>query len=164
MELIPSVITGAPPQYRIVREEHVFLADEASHTWPFIQLSIQKLVKQIQDRIAASGGIKIISSDNCAAQNKCGAMFMGVNELARELGVDVRWMHSEPGHGKGEADGVGGGVKHFLDKGLLLAEKAWSGRKAADARAYLEKGYSTTAWSSYSKGLPPPTVTVRRHK
>ena len=117
--LVRRVGVGGAADVDVMREEHVFLADRGEHSWRFIHLSLIKVIDNLRKRGILVSEL-LMSSDNCAAQNKCGAMFMGINALAASQKVGVRWNHTGPAHGKGEADGVGGGVKTCLNNALKV--------------------------------------------
>ena len=135
------------------RGEHAFLSTD-----PAMEQNARSILCAIEKwivRTRADGGLVLVvhgSSDNCSAQNKCGFFMVGLNILARKLKVHFHWRFSCPGHGKGEADGWGGVVKHALNKGLL--SEAWKGENAAQAVAYLDAKLPTAP--SQSKGKQEP--------
>ena len=148
-------LDGAFGGARLIREEYAFLSDIAGNeqNYMYIQAALRELVGSLRDRLGADAVKELlISSDNCCAQNKCGAVFFGMDFLVRELKlVRVRWSHTGPNHGKGEADGSGGGIKAFLQ--TALRRQLWAGTFAAQAVEMLNKGYTKSAPSSYAGKL-----------
>ena len=53
-------------------------------------------------------------TDNCVSQYKCLHTFALTRNLAIENNLNIVRIYGPPGHGKGEVDSAGGGVKSFL--------------------------------------------------
>jgi hypothetical protein len=107
----------------IVKESIVFLSDYLAHNADVVYTFTTQLI----GHLAKNPGpcpLKVIHrfTDNCAAQYKCSKAFNHITLLQETFDIKVIYHFMESGHGKGQSDGIGAGIKRKLER-LILGGK-----------------------------------------
>ena len=109
----------------LAKDEIMCISDDLKHDAHAVQAFTDEMLSHLR-----SCGVDVKRvirfSDNCAAQYKCSTVF----DLISKMTIPIMCNFSEPRHGKGEADGLGGRVMQFLQMALASGKAKFTDAKS----------------------------------
>ena len=97
------------------------LSDNTDHKNAAVWASLKAMLSKINLNMEEIEQLFIITDSPTSQYRNKGCAFL-TKRFAEENDVDVTWIFTESGHGKGPMDGVGATIKNPIDNAMIAAE------------------------------------------
>ena len=97
------------------------MSDNTDHKNTAVWASLKAMLSKINLNMEEIEQLFIITDSPTSQYHNKGCAFL-TKRFAEENDVDVTWIFTESGHGKGPMDGVGAAIKNSIDNAMIAAE------------------------------------------
>ena len=97
------------------------LSDNKEHGKAGVSASFNSMIEALGVDMGTLNKLYIITDSPSSQYRNAGCAYL-TKQFAEKEGVDVMWVFTESGHGKGPMDGVGAAIKNAIDQAAIAAE------------------------------------------